>query len=89
MSNRSYKDEIRVLLKRAGFYRVMYNGPIHMMGSSRVLFYDADFWQLGVAESFSPREFLMQSKTRKTMDRIVAIFRQRRVRHGTVIEVSK
>lgn len=83
----SYRKLIKPLLEKHGFYKVVYNGPVQMLGSSTVLFYDADFHEKDGPHPVNPREFLPGSEIKKDMEKVISIFRKRRIRHGTEVSI--
>jgi hypothetical protein len=74
--NPTYKEKIAPLLKRAGFYKVIYEGPVRMMGYSKVLRYDAEFFEVDGPHSLCVAEVRWGTAVRNRMEEIVAIFPQ-------------
>lgn len=87
MRKKSYKDRIRFYLKKHDFISVTYEGPVRMMGWSKILFYDAEFFELDGPHSLSPREFRYGFEVREDMEKVISIFKASRIRHGTVVSV--
>lgn len=84
---RHYTDVIYPLMKKHNIVKVQYDGPVRMMGYSKIMFYDAEFWFADEENSFVVREFV-GSPLKKDMQKIIDTLRTRRIPHGTTLTVK-